>query len=97
MPAESPFQSVEKPWRHPAEMRFFYVAVLYIIRDSVCKNVIDLAVSNAKPMALEQFAAFAARIGVGNWTTHLCFRVLGHQFLRSAESTPPSTTAGDTP
>ena len=80
MPAEAALESAEQRGRHGAEIQFFHVAILKVIRDAVGKDVIDVNIANAETVALEEFAAFATGIGVGDGAAGLRFGIFGHQF-----------------
>lgn len=64
MPAQSLLEGAEELPRHQAEMRFFDIPVLDIVRDPIRKDVLDLHVRNAKAAPLQQLAAFPSCICV---------------------------------
>ncbi len=56
MPAKAPLQRVKK-WRgHPPEIPLFDIAILYVVLNSVRKNMLRLYVLDKKSVVLEQAA-----------------------------------------
>src|ERR1700674_5547487 len=82
MPPKVPFQRAEKERGHPAEVKFLDVTVLYVVRNVVRKNVLDMYVARSKPVLFKEFTCLAPRVGVGDRTARLRFRIPGNELLQ---------------
>jgi hypothetical protein len=79
VPTEAALEGAEERLGHPAEVGLFHIAILDVVGNAVGKNVVDANFADAEAVAFEELPAFATRVGVGNWTAGLRFRVFGDE------------------